>query len=162
MITIKKSPTADTRTCEFAGVSKATLLTSSIVHIDDVRKGLLFFGGLLNTAACKHDEDKIADIDGFHADFVTGFGTTTWWDRHRAITRHHINWSDGVPPDVNLIDVLEYITDCVMAGMARTGSVYQVTLNDETLRTAFANTVQLLVSNVVVEPESPAGTGVDG
>jgi hypothetical protein len=57
---------------------------------------------------------------------------------------------DGIPADVNLIDVLDMIADCVMAGMARSGSVYALKLNPAVLATAFDNTVELLKSEVVV------------
>ena len=150
-ISIKKSPTADTRTCDFANVSKGTLLESSFRHIGDVRLGLFFFQDLLTRQATMHDHDKISDIDGFHRDFVTGFKQTEWWDRHRRINRHHLMQADGVPDDVNLIDVLDMIADCVMAGMARSGSVYPLNLPTEVLTRAFQNTVELLKSNVDVE-----------
>ena len=150
MIEIKKSETADTRTCDFANTTKETLLASSLQHIEDVRAGLAFMCGLLNGAAEVHDHDKITDIDGFHRDFVTGFAQTTWWDKHRKVNRHHLLQDDGVPADVNLIDVLDMICDCVMAGMARSGSVYPLSISDAVLRSAFDNTVQLLKSNVVV------------
>jgi hypothetical protein len=58
---------------------------------------------------------------------------------------------DGVPKDVNLIDVLELIADCVMAGMARSGSVYPFNVDTEVLKRAFDNTAELLKSQVVVE-----------
>jgi len=153
MITIKKSPTADTRTCDWSKVTKEQLLGASEMHIDDVHKGLLFFGGQLQGAALIHDADKLSDIDGFHRDFQTGFKETVWWERHRKINRHHLNVEDGVPYDVNLIDVIEHIVDCVMAGMARSGNVYELKLPDEVLRKAFANTVDLLRANVVVAEE---------
>src|SRR4051794_24741474 len=124
MIEIQKSETADTRTCDFANVSKETLLASSKQHIGDVRQALMFFVQKLHEAQNTHDCDKLTDIDGFHADFVTGFKQTGWWDRHRQLNRHHLNVADGVRDDVNLIDVLDFIADCVMAGMARSGSVY--------------------------------------
>lgn len=153
MITIKQSPTADTRTCDFASVSKETLLKSSRQHINDVRLALSFFGVRLATAALDHDADKITDIDGFHRDFVRGFGpdAQTWWTRHRKLNRHHINIEDGIPEDVNLIDVLDFIADCVMAGMARSGSVYPLHLPPDLLERAFQNTVTLLKAQVVVD-----------
>ena len=123
MIRIRHSPTADTRTCDYKNVSRETLLLSSIRHIDDVRAALGFFRECLYTASVNHDFDKVDDIAGFHADFVTGFAQTGWWDRHRQLNRHHLNMADGVRDDVNLIDVLDFIADCVMAGMARSGSV---------------------------------------
>jgi hypothetical protein len=150
MITIQKSETADTRTCDYANVTKETLLASSLQHIEDVRRGLGFFANRLDYAANAHDTDKITDIDGFHADFLTGFKETGWWDRHRRLNRHHLTQADGIPADVNLIDVLDFVADCVMAGMARSGSVYPLKLTPELLETAFQNTVELLKKNVVV------------
>jgi hypothetical protein len=150
MIQIKKSPTADTRTCDFANVSKETLLASSHQHIRDVDSALEYFAKELCMAAIRHDLDKITDLDGFHRDFLTGFKQTEWWDKHRKINRHHLINYDGVPDDVNLIDVLEMIADCVLAGMARSGSVYPLNLPTEVLVKAFENTVQLLKENVEV------------
>lgn len=150
MIQIHKSATADTRTCDFANTSKETLLASSHQHIGDVQDALGFMGYLLNKASEVHDHDKISDIDGFHRDFVTGFKKTTWWDNHRKVNRHHLLQADGVPADVNLIDVLDMICDCVMAGMARSGSVYPLNIEAEVLQRAFDNTVELLKANVEV------------
>jgi hypothetical protein len=150
MIHIKKSPTADTRTCDWSKVTKEELLKSSRQHKDDVSQGLGFFGGRLLVAAEHHDHDKISNIDGFHRDFQTGFKQTEWWDEHRKINRHHLLQDDGVPADVNLIDVLDMIVDCVMAGMARSGSVYPLEISDKVLRDAFNNTVDLLKSQVKV------------
>jgi len=151
MITIQPSETADTRTCDFANVDKATLLASSVQHIGDVGQALAFFGALLTAAAVRHDTDKLTDIDGFHADFVTGFAQTGWWDRHRRMNRHHLTQDDGIPEDVNLIDVLDYIADCTMAGMARSGSVSPLHLSPELLERAFQNTAALLKAQIVVE-----------
>lgn len=152
MIHIKPSPTADTRTCDFANVTKETLLESSKQHIRDVGSALAFFRWCLKSQELTHDPDKITDIDSFHADFVTGFKQTDWWDRHRKLNRHHLTMPDGAPEDVNLIDVLDFIADCIMAGMARSGSVYELVLSPELLSRAFQNTVTLLKANVTVDP----------
>jgi hypothetical protein len=155
MIAISKSETAD---CDFANVTKETLYASSEQHIRDVRRALDFFMARVCEAGQRHDPDKLTDIDSFHADFVTGFKQTEWWDRHRRLNRHHLTSTDGVPEDVNLIDVLDFIADCVMAGMARSGSVYPLHLEPELLERAFQNTVALLKAQVVVEePARPAG-----
>ena len=156
MIIIKKSPTADTRTCDFANVSKETLLASSHQHIADVREGLRFLESMVRKAAENHDYDKITDIDGFHRDFLTGFKQTEWWDKHRVLNRHHLNMEDGVRDDVNLIDVMDFIVDCIMAGMARSGEVYPLLLPVGLLNKAFQNTVELMKRNVMVYPESDA------
>lgn len=151
MIKIKKSKTADTRSCDFTQVSKDTLFSSSIQHIEDVSMGLDLFIAMIVEAKMKHDHDKLTDIDGFHRDFITGFKQTTWWDNHRKVNRHHLLADDGVPEDVNLIDVLEMIVDCVMAGMARTGEVFPLEIKPEILMAAFNNTVDLLKRNIEVE-----------
>ena len=156
MIHIQQSKTADTRSCDFSTVSKDTLLASSRQHIGDVGKAIAFFQGLLTATAVRHAFDKLTDIDGFHADFVTGFKETGWWDRHRGLNRHHLLQADGIPADVNLIDVLDMIADCVMAGMARTGDVYPLNISPELLQQAFQNTVTLLKSEIVVQTDEPA------
>lgn len=150
MITIHPSPTADTRTCDYKTVTKETLLESSKQHIADVRAALAFFTGLIAQSMVAHDTDKLTDIDSFHADFVTGFTRTEWWDRHRTLNRHHLTNADGVPPDVNLIDVLDFIADCVMAGKARSGEVYPLHLDPVLLERAFLNTVELLKREITV------------
>jgi len=150
MIQIKKSPTADTRTCDWSKVTKGELLKSSVQHISDVSYGMEFLAVKLVEMMKRHDHDKISDIDGFHRDFLTGFNQTTWWDNHRKVNRHHLLQEDGIPADVNLLDVLEMIVDCVMAGMARSGSVYALEISPETLMAAFQNTVELLKSQVQV------------
>jgi hypothetical protein len=150
MIQIHKSTVADTRSCDPSEVTKEQLLAASKQHIDDVTSALMWFREALKDAAAIHDYDKITEIDHFHKDFVGGFKNTTWWDNHRKIHRHHLNAPDGIPEDVNLIDVIEYICDCVMAGMARTGTVYDISSTPDLLERAFRNTVSMLKSNVEV------------
>lgn len=161
MIRIGKSETADNRTCDYTKVTKEQLLKSSRHHISDVRQALGFFSQCLGRASRDHDSDKIADIEGFHADFLTGFKQTGWWDRHRQLNRHHLTQEDGIPPDVNLIDVLDFIADCVMAGMGRSGSVYPLHLPAELLERAFQNTVALLKAEIVVYESHDAAMQAD-
>jgi hypothetical protein len=151
MIVIQPSKTADTRSCDFSKVTEQQLFESSKQHINDVRKGFDLFIAIMNDAAMAHDFDKLTGIKWFHADFITGFKQTGWWDNHRIVNRHHLLQADGVPKNVNLIDVLDMIIDCVMAGTGRTGTVYPVEISDDVLRAAFNNTVELLKNNVRVE-----------
>lgn len=150
-IRILPSPTADTRSCDWSKVSKDQLCDSSVQHREDVRKGFEFFMRIMARQAELHDHDKLSNIDGFHADFQTGFEKTEWWDTHRKINRHHLLQEDGVPEDVNLIDVLDLIVDCTMAGMARTGEIYPITLSPDVLQRAFENTCELLKSHIVIQ-----------
>jgi hypothetical protein len=150
-IVIKPSPTADTRSCDWSKVSKQQLCDSSIQHRSDVRKGFNFFIFMMQKQADLHDHDKLSDIDSFHADFQTGFEQHEWWDRHRKINRHHLLQEDGVPDDVNLVDVLDLIIDCTMAGLARSGDIYPITISPDVLQRAFENTCELLKSHTVVQ-----------
>jgi len=150
MIRIRKSTTADSRTCDYKNVTLDTLRASTRQHKSDVSEALLFFMNKLHSASYMHDNHKIATIEDFHKAFIGGFEDTTWWEAHRKSERHHLNSPLGVRKDVNLIDVLEYIADCVMAGMARTGTVYDITIDCVILQEAFNNTVKMLKDNVVV------------
>jgi len=155
MIHIVKSPTADSRACDYTQVSKEQLLASSEKHIEDVRKALEHFQVGLDTAGVYHDFDKLGAIDSFHANFRTGFVERDWLDRHVQINRHHLSDPNGVPQNVNLIDVLEMVADCVMAGMARTGTVFPLVLPPELLQRALQNTVEQLQAHVVVHESDP-------
>lgn len=150
MIEIKKSKTADTRSCDYKNVTLDNLFKSSQQHIEDVKKGFDFFVHEMKKAGIFHDHDKLWMIAQFHEDFITGFKQHEWWDNHRKVNRHHLLVPDGVPDDVNLVDVIEMIIDCVMAGMARTGQVYPLKIDPDVLMKAFNNTVELLKDNVVV------------
>lgn len=153
MIRIRRNPTADTRTCDYTTVSKTELLRSSLQHIQDVRQALDFFADTLRGAALDHDADKIGDIDGFYAKFQTGvFDKGDWHLKHLQLTRHHLTYEEGIPMDVNLLDVLEYVADCVMAGLSRKGQVDPPpTLPPALLERALQNTVALLTQEVVVD-----------
>lgn len=150
MIKIQKSPTADTRTCNVSTVTMEELRNSSRQHILDVSTGMHFLASWLVNIGRLHDHDKLTNLNHFYEDFQNNFETTGWWDNHRKVNRHHLNTSDGVPMNVNLMDVLEYITDCVMAGLARRGEVYDVNIDKEVLMRAFDNTVELLKENIQV------------
>jgi len=150
MIEIKKSSTADTRTCDWSKVTKDELLKQSKQHIDDVNRGMLFFLHKLQSSAVLHDTTKTAYIDHFHSDFKTGFEKTEWWEMHQKEERHHFNNPEFIQDDVNLIDVIEQIVDGVMAGMARSGEYRMEPLDNELLQKAYKNTAKLLLDNVEV------------
>jgi len=148
---IKKNKTADTRTCDYANVTKETLIESSKQHIQDVGLAMSMFSTMLSDAAIKHDSDKLSGIDHFHSDFLTGFREIGWYENHVKINRHHLESDKGIPADVNLIDVLEMIADCMMAGMARSGEPYPIMLPPDVLQRAFQNTAKLLKEMIIVK-----------
>lgn len=151
MITINRNLTADSRSCNFSAVDKDTLYKSSAHHIIDVMNGLNFFRRKLASAGLGHDKDKISGIDDFYSDFSGGFKSKKWLNNHYHVSRHHLSKDFGVPDDVNLLDVLEMVSDCVMAGLSRDGNVHPVKLSDSILRKALENTVKLLMGEIIVE-----------
>lgn len=151
MILMHKSPTADTRTCDPSTVDMETLLASSHSHINDVRAVFEYFVHRLRRASTVHDFDKVQNIQAFHQAFTSGaIMNSPWLAEHKRINRHHLNDPAGVPEDVNLFDVLDYIADCVAAGMARSGKVWPLDASPELLVKAFHNTVNEVKSKVQV------------
>lgn len=134
-------------------VSQDELLRDTKQHIGDVRKAMNFFVGEMAAAAKVHDHTKVDSIDNFYRDTREGFDKLKdkpWWKEHLT-ERHHLR--DRTPDDVNLVDVMEFISDCVMAGMARSGSVYKLELPDGLLERAFQNSVKQLTDNVEVDDD---------
>lgn len=155
MITINKSETADSRTCDYSKVTKEDLLQSSISHIKDVKQGLEFFADMLRKAAEDHDYTKIVYIDDFHKDFISGFKPSNpWYQMHIETERHHIGSEKGIRDDMNLIDVIEHIVDGFMAAMARKGYYEPSELPCDLLQKAAANTVNILMKVVKVNRET--------
>jgi len=153
-INIEKSMNADTRSADRL-VTKEELLAHSLQHINDVKKAFAFFIEIMATIAQRHDHTKIENIDEFHKDFeliqkgdVEDFKQKHWFQDLHLKERHHLN--DRCPEDVNLFDVLERVADITMAGMARTGKVYDDSLPPELLLKAYKNTVEFLKSNIAV------------
>ena len=157
-IIIKKSPNADSRTAK-EGFSIEELEASTINHISDVEKALLRFELMLSAAGQLHDFTKRAYLEEFYADMLSlkpgdEFKDGKWYQMHIHRERHHL--LSNAPDDINLIDVLEYISDCVMAGLARSGEVSELVIPDEMLQKAFNNTVELLKRQVTVQGEVEA------
>lgn len=150
-IKIPKSQDADTRTSKGV-VTKETLLQNTESHINDVQRVGLWLTLKLKEQLINHDHTKIDNIDEFYTDFTSGkkgvdFKALPWWQKHKT-ERHHLN--DSVPEDVNLIDVLEMVIDCTVAGLARSGEVYEITIPSDVLNRAVTNTSKLIVDNTEI------------
>lgn len=72
-------------------------------------------------------------------------GINFFKDIHAVKERHHLN--DHVPEDVNLLDVLEWIVDCSVAGLQRSGDIHPLTIPNDVLQSAVKNTVELIKRN---------------
>lgn len=131
--------------------SETDLRVSTMYHRSDVTKGIYLIMEMLDKSARYHDHDKISNIDDFYKDISTAFETHKWYDNHLKVNRHHLDDPKGVPEDVNLVDVIEHVVDCVMSGLARRGDFYDIELPNELLQKAVKNTAELVKSKVEVE-----------
>lgn len=151
MIEIKKSPNADTRGNENK-VTKDELKSATESHIEDVNKGMKFFADMILDAGKKHDNTKLNDLNDFFEAFSSGkISDSNWYKKHTTKERHHL--IKHVPGDVTLVDIFEHLVDCTMAGLARSGDIYDINLPSDVLQLAHKNTVDMLKKNVKVSEE---------
>lgn len=150
-IKIKRSSTADTRTCDVTKVSKEELLASTISHINDVNAVMNMFAEEIKLRGRIHDYTKISHIDMFYEDFKTNFETEDWYTMHKYEERHHLQAWDGVSNDVDLVDVLECVIDCVTAGLARSGEFKKMAIPADVLVLAVNNTAKKIIDNIEIE-----------
>lgn len=150
VIQITKTKVADSRFKGDGVLNKESLLNDSKTHISDVQKCCNLFCNALRRSALKHDFTKLDSIDLFLSDFLNlkpgkQFKSGKWWPLHLK-ERHHLR--DNVPPDVNLIDILEMIADCVSAWRGRSSKEYiPIKLSSDVLQTALENTQKVLIEH---------------
>lgn len=148
MIEVTRSPNADSRSMS-ATTTKADLQEATESHIGDVTKGLNFIAKMIEARGPMHDHTKMEAMDKF-ADALNSkhVKESPWYQKHITEERHHLK--SHVPDDVNLIDVIEHVVDCTMAGLTRSGEVYDTDISPEVLQLAVQNTVELLKLNTTV------------
>lgn len=148
MIKLIKDPNADSRSVN-GKVPLKNLQLATVNHIDHVAQGLEYFADLLTAAGKNHDHTKLENMKEFHEALESRkIKSSQWYKMHISEERHHL--ISNVPDDVNLIDIFEHLVDCVMAGTARSGEIYDIDLPDEVLQKAHKNTVELLKKQIKV------------
>lgn len=154
MIKIKKNPNGDTRTAP-KNVSFEEFQESNNMHISDVSSVMYEISRMVDDRGVNHDHTKKSQEKLFYENFLsmmnegTDFTKDEWYQIHIKTERHHL--LSNCPNDVNLIDILEMIVDCICAGLARSGEVRPVEIDDDILHKAIDNTVELIKSMVEVE-----------
>ena len=158
-VIIKKNPLGDTRTAavvptidEFdnANTDHALEVDRMMAAIaeDILNKGDHDFTKTSEPYRSLFYRELCAKIEGKIDSFTDG----EWYPMHCQMERHHLN--DYCPSDVNLIDVIEMICDCVCAGMARSGKVYPIEIPSDILQKAVANTVQMCIDSVDIKGDN--------
>lgn len=152
-ITIKRNPNGDTRTA--VDTSYKAFLEANRQHIQDVQFLMQNIGYDIQERGYRHDITKITKEKQFYSDYIdtitkgADFVKGEWYKSHIKEERHHL--LNRCPEDVNLIDVIEMICDCVAAGLARSGEVRKEEIPSEILQKAVDNTYCLLRDRVEVE-----------
>lgn len=158
-VTIQRNKNGDSRVADHVP-TVAEFDESNRLHAKDVRELMYAFSYDIQTRAIEHDWTKLKEPyrSMFYRDMCNticgriDFFNGEWSKLHYdELERHHLNRHH--PEDVNLIDVIEMLCDCVAAGMARSGNVYDVTISDTVLQKAVQNTVELLKECVTIEGE---------
>lgn len=153
MIEIIKNPNGDTRTAP-KGITFEQFQEANDMHMADVAAVMYELSRMVNMAGENHDCTKKSQERMFYRDFVNtqengvGFMNGEWHQLHVLAERHHL--LSHCPDDVNLIDVIEMIADCVCAGMARSGNVRDLEIDEKILLRAVKNTAELIKSMITV------------
>jgi hypothetical protein len=153
-IEIKKNSIGDTRTATRVPTFDE-FIEANAEHRSDVSRMMSGIANCIEKAGRNHDNTKVGDPERslFYRELcakiegkIDSFTDGEWYPMHCKTERHHLN--EHCPDDVNLIDVLEMICDCVCAGMARSGSVRPVSIPNEILQKAVENTVNMCIDSV--------------
>lgn len=155
-IVIKNTQNADSRTADDK-LSKETLYEATEMHRGDVNEIMDFVAEMIIDRGADHDYTKSIYFDEFAEEVLKPhtdeeFKNAHWYQNHIFEERHHLN--ANCPLDVNLIDVIEMICDCIAAGKGRAGRTTPafMKLKDPTiLERAYWNTVKMLDGLIEVD-----------
>jgi len=149
-VIIKKTSNPD-----YGYTSKMELYNDTRQHQYDVCQVMYKLAGIIKDRGTRHDWSKIKYFDDFANDTLErldtpDFKSREWYKIHTTRERHHVN--ANVPEDVDLIDLLEMIVDCICAGKTRSGEVDPkfLVLKDNILEDAYWNTVEKISDMVKV------------
>ena len=147
MVAIHKNPNGDTRTAP-KGITFEQFQKANNSHIADVANVMFEIADKLKDNGCKHDYTKKSEEKLFYGDFIEtmagglDFVSGDWYQLHVNTERHHL--FSRCPDDVNLLDVIEMIVDCVCAGKTRSGEIRELEISADILEKALKNTVKLI------------------
>ena len=121
---------------------------ANLSHIKDVKSVMYCLAKRLGKQGKEHDWTKLEFEKEFWKDFQNSllnnadFVNAWWYQMHIKEERHHP--TSYCHDDIDLLDIIEMIVDCVCAGKARAGKIRPMEINDEILKKAFNNTVKLI------------------
>ena len=156
MVQIKKHTEGDSRVAKELPTFR-DFNNANDAHRQDVVNLVKEFCKQLEEKSRRHDWTKVEEPyrSMFYRDLCAtiegrmNFMDGEWADLHyNKLERHHLK--KHCRDDVNMFDVIEMICDCVAAGMARSGEIYDVDIPAEVLTKAVKNTVEVLKRKIDV------------
>lgn len=144
---IKHNPNGDTRTAP-KDITFEQFQEANDSHRDDVSNVMERLATILYNRGCMHDWTKKTYEKLFYDNFLstmnhgTNFVEDEWYQLHIKYEKHHP--FSKCHDDIDLLDIIETIVDCVCAGKARSGEVRPLEFNQEILEKAVKNTVALV------------------
>ena len=136
--------------------SRVDLFRDVKQHQHDVYRVMLELSYCMRERGANHDWSKITYFDDFAKDTLErldtpDFKSRKWYNIHTTKERHHVN--ANVPDNVNLLDLVEMMVDCICAGKSRSGCVdfSFLELNKGVLEDAYWNTIKLIDENVILK-----------
>ena len=151
---IYKNSNGDTRTAP-KNVTFKEFQKANDMHREDVKNTMNEIAFLLMEKGKKHDWTKKDYEEMFYNNFLstlnngTNFVEDEWYQLHIEKEKHHL--FSKCHDDVDLLDVIEMVVDCVCAGKARSGEIRGLEINQEILDKALKNTVKRI--NEIVKCE---------
>lgn len=157
VVEINKLPNTNSREAKKGNISFEDFSNEINIHREDVKNVLYFLASKLEEAGDKHDWTKKERERQFYDSFTAAkekgldFKKDAWYKYHVTTERHHI--ASHVAKDINLIDVLEMISDCCCAGLARSGEIRDIEIKPDVLMKAFNDTVQLTKDSIKLDED---------
>ena len=154
MSIIYKNSNGDTRTAP-KNVTFKEFQKANDMHREDVKNTMNEVAFLLMEKGKKHDWTKKDYEEMFYNNFLstlnngTNFIEDEWYQLHIEKEKHHL--ASKCHDDVDLLDVIEMVVDCVCAGKARSGEIRGLEINQEILDKALKNTVKKINEMVKCE-----------
>ena len=157
VVEINKLPNTNSREAKKGNISFEDFSNEINIHREDVKNVLYFLASKLEEAGDKHDWTKKERERQFYDSFTAAkekgldFKKDAWYKYHVTTERHHI--ASHVAKDINLIDVIEMISDCCCAGLARSGEIRDIEIKPDVLMKAFNDTVQLTKDSIKLDED---------
>ena len=154
MSIIYKNSNGDTRTAP-KNVTFKEFQKANDMHREDVKNTMNEVAFLLMEKGKKHDWTKKDYEEMFYNNFLstlnngTNFIEDEWYQLHIEKEKHHL--FSKCHDNVDLLDVIEMVVDCVCAGKARSGEIRGLEINQEILDKALKNTVKKINEMVKCE-----------